>query len=943
MPVTLAIDFGSKYIGVALLKHTSKTPNRPLYAGTIVVDPQWLTETSTPRGKSRRIRRTRKTHKRRLRNLAQALHGIDGADHILRFCRRRGYSHEPEDTDDESRAFHVPREEFFLALEAEIGCVIPASDRSRVLSACRKHLNAERRREAELRPARFENRNPTKCQWEGCRHNVPRADNAVKERLQQALYAWLKPIFDESEETTRLRRSVDHWIDELAALAKLYSHAETLEEDDRKATKKEISRRKSKIFRNLKSRTNGEASEDTADSFAEAWSSTYSRNITDIVSGKQGGRIRYCREHSDKFVDYFLEGKVIPNKQDVSEVDLVSRKLQIVFSKLWRYIEGRLLPLAGGQIDRVVVERVAFDILSGPIKKRQELGEEEAAEMYWNGPQAGFSSRREMFKAEFDGRCAYCGRRRAARYEEEHLLPQSRFPFNSYFNLLPACSTCNAQKGSRTAAEAGLAVHPEAYEAYSDYLAGLRVPHLFHTIKKGLLKLLVREGGNVDAERKLGMLADNLVNISSTQRGPRPLARYLAGRLEKATGQRPETAYVAGRHTALYRSILLPEYEKPSNGDGTDLVNHAIDAIVLGCQLPSAPAIENRRWNIRPDRWLTWREKVRRASPPIHDGIPTVEPVTLVSYFEEDLGGGYCSVPMSAFNWNRDRKLTNLLDPVRITKDKEGSPRVFKRAKAADVLANLRNDKKRPKQIDAIARKELRQKLKADPSNAARQFVRWLQKTTKAGLADGLMGNHPADVARKRILTEFVEATLESILEGEVQIPHTIGVSCLNAQGARKFDTPRLDDRGEPLHHYATYPAFRELHVGYKERDGSVDRSRPIVFCVNQVYEVTIRKGRQRIPVDVPDDSPLHGRPLNSAESYKTFRERWQEAFGELCEREGIVTRFRISLGVVIEKTTGEVFQLRNFDDQKPWMQGGPFKDIRRVYRSPLRYLQEVE
>jgi hypothetical protein len=39
----------------------------------------------------------------------------------------------------------------------------------------------------------------------------------------------------------------------------------------------------------------------------------------------------------------------------------------------------------------------------------------------------------------------------------------------------------------------------------------------------------------------------------------------------------------------------------------------------------------------------------------------------------------------------------------------------------------------------------------------------------------------------------------------------------------------------------------------------------------------------------------------------------------------------------------GTYFQLRNFDKSKPWMKGSPFRDIRRVYRSPLRFLEQAD
>ncbi len=84
-----------------------------------------------------------------------------------------------------------------------------------MLAACHKQLNAARNREAELRPARFENRNRVKCRWVRCSRNVPWAGNDFRGRLQQALYVWLKPVFAASERPSGRRpcgsRSTTGW------------------------------------------------------------------------------------------------------------------------------------------------------------------------------------------------------------------------------------------------------------------------------------------------------------------------------------------------------------------------------------------------------------------------------------------------------------------------------------------------------------------------------------------------------------------------------------------------------------------------------------------------------------------------------------------------------------------------------------------------------------
>ena len=67
--VTLSIDFGYKNIGLALVKNEDGA-NIPLFAGTLLYDPNQLSTKVEPRAQIRRIRRTRKTKKYRLKHLA---------------------------------------------------------------------------------------------------------------------------------------------------------------------------------------------------------------------------------------------------------------------------------------------------------------------------------------------------------------------------------------------------------------------------------------------------------------------------------------------------------------------------------------------------------------------------------------------------------------------------------------------------------------------------------------------------------------------------------------------------------------------------------------------------------------------------------------------------------------------------------------------------------
>lgn len=302
-------------------------------------------------------------------------------------------------------------------------------------------------------------------------------------------------------------------------------------------------------------------------------------------------------------------------------------------------------------------------------------------------------------------------------------------------------------------------------------------------------------------------------------------------------------------------------------------------------------------------------------------------------YFEEDLGGGYCSIELSAFNWNQQRKATHSLDPFALTR--AGVP--LKRKMAASILDELKKASTRGAQIEQIAHRGLRELLRQQPAEQApERFVRWLQRSVSAGLRQATASNHPADQARQRLLEAFATCPAETIVAGESPIPSTIGVRCINKGSQNKIDVTRVDGEGKDFQRYQSQPVVRELYVGYKQHGGQLDRSAPVILIVNQIYGVRRQVGSRRVIVDVPADSPLRGRPHGSREKFKDFLVRWRDDFSKYCVSEGIVKTFKIVQGCLIEKTDGSRFQMRNFSKEGEWMRADSFRDIHRVHRSPF-------
>lgn len=941
MSATLGIDFGAKYIGIALVEHAESVANKVRYAATVIVDARKLNELSETRAMSRRLRRTRKTHRRRLRHLRQALQCLPSAeaDVIVRFCCRRGYGYQADaEGEADLPRFACSRQEFFTALRSEIDRVVSAPEqRKHVADLCARHLNEACQRDQELRPARFDNRRPSHCQWEGCCKHVPRAANAVKERVQQSLFAWLCPCFAVCTDTEGFRRYVEEFIQELIYLSgSAQAIKRKLGKEEAKQPVKELQKDRRKLFERLLERVRTEAPEAVAQPFMESWEKYYRKLLLRILDEPGTGRVRFCRDHSAAYVTHLLTGKVLPLRQEVRAADLISRKQQILFSRLWRLVESRLLPLVG-RIDRVVVERVAFDILAGPFRVRQELSEEKSTAMYWHGPQYGYASRREMLRAEFCGLCAYCGE--AGPVEEvEHLFPRSQFPFDSYFNVVPACHACNIRKGARTPREAGMTIHPAGYEAYAKYVEGRKPPHLYHTIKKGMLKLLQRPQEQEQAERLLSMIAQNLVTITATQRSPRPLARYLATKLAEKTGQRPQADFTSGRHTALYRSVLLPEYEKPQGEekatDGPErLRNHGVDAILLACRLPSATALENKHWGIGQRLIHEWREKVRTQGPELTFGLPRViEPPPPIPFFEIEEGEGYYAIELTAFNWNQKRKATHTLDPFGMTQN--NIP--LKRSSAVKVLENLLKKEKRDQQIDNVAHPALRKLLDTHREEAPVTFITWLQTTVRAGLGEPT-SQHPSDQTRYRLLHEFLNALPSQVIESPTLLPPTIGVRCLVKGSQNKTDIKRLHPKNlEVFQYYQAQPVVKEMRVFYRGTGDTLDRSKPFRFVVNQAWQVTLLHKPARTNVTSLPDILQQGRSYGAAQPFKEFRKAWEAAFRQYELENCFHRRFSLAQGCLIEKMNGQLILFRNFDSSAIWNKSQTFCDIRRVHRSPL-------
>ena len=940
--VTLSIDFGYKNIGLALVRDHEGI-NTPLFAGTLLYDPFQLSTKVGPRAELRRGRRTRKTKKHRLNLLKKKLFDTnltEGAvQELITFCRRRGYSSlfdvkGPLKTEKvgskEEIVFRFTREEFFEALEKQIDRLVPDEKRRLVLGLCENILNRAGEPSKEIRPLRINNRGASRCAWDGCENVTPRRDNALRDPLSQFIHT----VFAVSlRSDTALQQEVARMLDRIAELGKRLRHRGGPNPDkERKVLKAEISE-ELKLLKKLYG-----LSTDLTEEDATPWA-RIRRNIMNLIE-QTGGRNRFCRSHSSQYVNYFMEGKPIPFKATLSERDLVSRREEILFQKIWRYIEARILPRAPDGIDRVIVERTAIDLLGGSRKQRQGIMNKEALEeMYQYGPRYGFSDDLEMLREEFGGLCVYCGKQNAELLERDHLLPQSKFFFDSYLNKVPACAPCNRTlKQAASPGEAALRIHEDAYDAYSKYLGSKfrdKPPHLFHTIKKGVLNLM-REPTRVwKVERYLNLIANQFAQVVGTQRGPRPLARYLSGKIYKRFGEKPQIGFVNGRHTAIWRRAAYPEFDKFRDKAEGGIINHALDALLMACDLPDLTALEAR--NLQPGLMSWWVDRVRKAAPPEGpDGIPVMpEPRFATDGFEEVHPGNYIKTDLAKMNWNHKDTQVQRQGAYGWSK-KEDLP--VQRVTAASLADELRKaDKKTSpesrrvevdKIVGVIVHPQLHQTLKGanigdTPTlSTAEALTLWLRKTIRGNLSKARFSSHPADQSRSKILQDFINGQSNVI-------PAVIGVQRFQRSLKSNIDLNRVDPQsGRLIHRYVADPANVAYIVAYRRDNGKVKRDRPLTLEWRQSGAVI---PGVKLFGDVPE-GPLKGRSLGEKAIEQTV---WKKALHQYLSRAGIAEYNFVSQGNVVVYEDGSQLYIRNFSGsygfRKSW-----FKGIKAVRASPL-------
>lgn len=934
--VTLGVDYGASSVGLALVSSDEKGRNLPLFAGTIRLDARWLKEKVETRAGIRRLRRTKKTKRRRLRQLEQSLSqigiGAEQIQSIVRFSNRRGYKSLFDDgitdhdhNDNAELTYRFTREEFFKALGIELQSLIPDIDRrQKAFTICETILNRQGHPSREIRQIKIENRGASRCAWEGCDKLTPRSDNALSELLSQQLCTVFQTAL---KDAPALIRKVEESVGQLHELAKRLRHASG---ESATGEKKVLRKRARTILRTLKELLYTPTA-DVGDA-EKAWK-YIETGIMNIMESRLG-RNRYCRDHSREYVQTILSGKPVPFKQTIADSDIISRREQIAYAKLWRYIEARILPLAPEGIDRIVVERTAFDLLAGSWKAIQGATDQFKEEMYQRGPMYGFESVPHMLKEEFGGLCAYCGQPSGTLVDVDHILPHAEFLFDSYLNILPACPKCNSDlKRDRSIAQASLTIHPEAYKAYSDYLKrkfSIRPMHYFHTIKKGILNLMQDANRLWEAERYLSLIARQFAQIVQSQRGPRPFARYLSTKLALKQGEPPEIRFRNGRHTALYRRVAYPDFQKQAEKQEGNILNHALDAILLASELPDLYPVESLNlplWQLK-----NWAATVRARAPKSGDKCIPVCPggAQYVDGFETVHPGGYVEVDLRSMRWNQKDSMTHKQDPYGFS-EKTGMP--TKRGSAFDLYTVLKKEKNPLKVKNRIAlihhpalRKALSESLQTDTPgpSAAESLKAWLRISVKNSLAHSRFSNHPGDRARRFELEKFAA-------QEDCPIPTVIGVKMFDMGVRGKIDLRRLDRQtGRIGHRYMTQPPNKGVFVAYPKRaDGKPDLTRPC--CIYHKQDLSVAPESMGI-FKPPPLILSNGVILGKKADDKKDRRKALEEYLSGC---GLHSYVYLTPGCTIRYRDGGEWFVRNFDSNEDFKKSR-LKEIIGTMRTPF-------
>jgi hypothetical protein len=325
----------------------------------------------------------------------------------------------------------------------------------------------------------------------------------------------------------------------------------------------------------------------------------------------------------------------------------------------------------------------------------------------------------------------------------------------------------------------------------------------------------------------------------------------------------------------------------------TGTVNHALDAMILACDLPSPTILEVLNLPVRSLK--SWALSVRKKVPDVGpDGVPEIADVSFaVAGFESVLPGNYVEANLSFFNWNRRDSRIQRQEIYGWNKYKNVPT---KRTAASALAADLKKTdsvEKAQKIIDNVLHPNLRSELEGANTgdqpgeNCAKALTNWLRKTIKESLKRDKFSDHPANQNRKKMLQEFVKGKTDSM-------PVTIGVTMLRPDGRGHIDITRVGKNpSHIIHRYWADPPTIAKIIGYKAGRSGVNKKTPLVFDWRQSGAIIPK--RKSIPLTT--EYLLRGHALGQE---RPDESAWYQALHNYFKDIGIVEYAIIRQGNVV-------------------------------------------
>lgn len=652
----IGIDPGDRYIGLAIARIVGNEAT-PIFLETIDLGQGQGAYRSLLAGRARhrRTRRTVKALKTRMAGVRRVLGEYslpeEQARRAVALCRRRGWAYDaglarseaPEDGEGDAgepgedhwtASLRLPREQVLgdlRGLVATAAPALPTEGVERVLAVLRKPPRAKG----------LNNRKVGLCGHEGCRRRRCVAREYAPLWLAGKLLRTLQSPRRETHRQAFLQSLVvAGWPVARDQAPRFRTGTGQRREAALKAVRKAWSAAKAA----------GELPQPVLDD-----AERFLRGVKARIASGAASRSRYCPEHLHEEVKVLARAENPP--QALSGRAGHSLLWEAVAAKVASHLQRDVLPTLppGARIDRISVERAAFDLVRVENPRRRAAGKPAprrpvSDEARWLGPygqlralmradgHVGVPTVRQALAFETGGLCALCGDPLGGTVDMAHLVPQAKVGGYPYLAVVAAHPLCNQRAGSRVSI-----VAPQAVDALHGVRERIlrRGLHRWMDQKYGILHALAAASG--DPERTVqveALLRRAFAAREATMQGADALGEAVRGAVVAAGRGTPQVCRRGAGEVAGARWVATcasdedePWYCKDEAKALGDTANHAMDAFVVAALPPAEPLPARRgdvQWAVRPGRVrerfavLATEEAWTQAAGAAPEGVPVL-------------------------------------------------------------------------------------------------------------------------------------------------------------------------------------------------------------------------------------------------------------------------------------------------------------------------------